>query len=79
MRTTINIDEAILREAKKRGAEEGKSLTAVVEEALRVYLSRSTPRGKPFRLRLLTKKGRVVPGVNFADRDALYEFMDGRA
>ncbi|MGH7319988.1 MAG: type II toxin-antitoxin system VapB family antitoxin [Candidatus Rokuibacteriota bacterium] len=79
MRTTLDLQDALVRTAKKRAADDGKTLTAVIEEALRQYLAPASPRGKPFRLRLLTKKGRPVPGVNFADRDALYERMEGRA
>jgi hypothetical protein len=79
MRTTLDLDEAVLRAAKRRAAEEGKSLTRLIEEALREFLRGPRPRGGArFRLRLLTKKGRRVPGVDLADRDALYERMEGR-
>jgi hypothetical protein len=78
MRTTLDIDDAVLREAKKAAAREGKTLTRVIEEALRERMSAPKRRGKPFRLRLLTKKGRLIPGTDLADRDALYERMEGR-
>lgn len=79
MRTTLDFDDRLLREAKKRAAEEGETLTRLIERALRSYLR---PRQRPepaFRLRLLTKKGRRLPGVNLDDRDALYELMEGRS
>jgi hypothetical protein len=79
MRTTLDLDPGILRSAKRRAADEGRPLTRVIEDALRHYLAPSPARRKRFRLRLLTKKGRRVPGIDFADRDALYERMDGRA
>lgn len=78
MRTTLDLDDRLMKEAKKRAAEEGRPLTRVLEEALRRYLSAS-PKKKPFRLRLLTMKGRTLPGVDLADRDALHERMDGRS
>jgi hypothetical protein len=78
MRTTLNLDDALIRRARRRAADEGTTLTAVIEEALRQHLAPPRPAGKAFRLRLLTKKGRPVPGVNLADRDALYERMEGR-
>lgn len=78
MRTTLDLDDALLREAKKRAAHEGATLTRIIEESLRHYLAPPRRTTKGFRLRLLIKKGRLVPGVNFADRDALYERMDGR-
>ncbi|MEW6270413.1 MAG: DUF2191 domain-containing protein [Thermodesulfobacteriota bacterium] len=79
MRTTLELRDPLLREAKKRAAEEGRTLTSVIEEALERFLHPSPgATGKPFRLKLLTRKGRPVPGVNVADRDALYERMEGR-
>jgi hypothetical protein len=77
MRTTLALDDRLVRAAKKRAVEEGTTLTRVIEDALRRHLTAREPT-KPFRLRLLTKRGRLVPGVNLADRDALYERMEGR-
>jgi hypothetical protein len=79
MRTTLDLDEVLIRAAKRRATDEGTTLTAVIEEALRQYLAPAPPGGRRFRLKLLTKRGRPVPGVNLADRDALYERMEGRA
>ena len=79
MRTTLDVDDRILRLAKQRAAEDGETLTRVVEKALQGYLQPAARRGKPFRLKLLIKKGRPVPGVNWDDRDSLYERMEDRA
>lgn len=79
MRTTLDIEDSLVRRAKRRALEEGRSLTALLEDALQRYLS---PRQRParrFRLKLLTRKGRLLPGVDLSDRDALYERMDGRS
>jgi hypothetical protein len=78
MRTTLDIDDSVLRQAKKLAAEENKTLTRIIEEALRVRLSPKARGGKKFKLRLLTKTGRMIPGTNLADRDLLYERMEGR-
>ncbi len=80
MRTTLDIDDRLLRAAKKRAVDDGEPLTRVIERALRVYLA-PAPRakGRPFRLHLVLKKGRVRSGVDLADRDSLYERMDGRS
>jgi Arc/MetJ family transcription regulator len=40
MRTTVRLDEHLLAEAKKQAAASGKTLTAVLEQALR---ARATP------------------------------------
>jgi len=78
MRTTLNLDDVLIRKAKRQAAGAGTTLTRVIEEALRQYLAPARPPGKAFRLTLLTRKGRPVPGVNLADRDNLYERMEGR-
>jgi Bacterial antitoxin of type II TA system, VapB len=78
MRTTLDLDDALIRKAKGRATDKGTTLTAVIEEALRQYLAPGPPTGKRFRLKLLTKRGRRVRGINLADRDALYERMEGR-
>jgi hypothetical protein len=40
MRITVRLDDRLLAEAKKHGAETGRSLTALVEDALRETLAR---------------------------------------
>jgi hypothetical protein len=78
MRTTLDLDDTLIRKAKGRAAAEGSTLTAVIEEALRRYLAPAPPATRRFRLKLLTRRGRPVPGVDVADRDRLYERMEGR-
>jgi hypothetical protein len=78
MRITLDLNDNVLRSAEKLATEEGKTLTRIVEEAL---VARTTPEvtsGARFRLRLLTKKGTIVPATNLAHRDALYAQMEGR-
>lgn len=79
MRTTLDLDDGLLRRAKRRAADEGSTLTTIVEYALRQYLAPGRRSGKGFRLKVLTKNGRPVHGVDLADRDRLYERMEGRA
>ena len=78
MRTTLDIDDTVMREAKKRAVEEGGSLTSLIERALRSYLQPHRESAKAFRLTLLTRRGRPVAGLDLDDRDALYERMEGR-
>jgi predicted transcriptional regulator len=51
MRTTIRLDENLLAEAKRYAAESGRTLTTVIEDALRTSLARRTRRSpkKPLR------------------------------
>jgi hypothetical protein len=77
-KTTLNLDRDLLREAKKRAAEQGTTLTELVEEALRAALA-PRRRTSGFKLRLPTVKGGGPPLVDVADRDALYDLMEGRS
>ena len=79
MRTTLDLDDRLLREAKKRAADEGGTLTALIERALRAHLRQKSGSSGKFRLELLIRKGRPVAGVNWDDRDSIYERMDDRA
>lgn len=50
-RTTVRLEEGLLREAKKLAAETGRTLTSLIEDALREVVSRraapSAPRAEP--------------------------------
>lgn len=78
MRTTLDLDDRLLRAAKKRAAEERRTLTRIIEDALRAFLHPSPRAGGAFRFEPLTVRARVLPGVTLDDRDALYERMEGR-
>jgi hypothetical protein len=78
MRTTLDLEDRLLREATRRATEDGETLTRVIERALRDYLKPEAPHGRPFRLELLIKTGRAVVGVSCDDRDSVYERMEGR-
>lgn len=78
MRTTLDLDDALLAAARRRAAERGTSLTAFVEEALAAALAPRPSRAEPYRLRWKTHRGRLLPGVDVADRDSLLDAMEGR-
>lgn len=77
MRTTIRIDDALLAEAKRRAANSGRTLTAVVEDALREAFARRADRGRAPRPELpVFRGGRVLPGVDLDDSAALLDLME---
>ena len=78
MKTTLNLDDNILRAAKVRSAETGETLTHFIESALRNHLACISSQRTDFRLNLLIKRGQPVPGVTLDDRDSLYEKMENR-
>jgi Arc/MetJ family transcription regulator len=77
MRTTIDINDLLFRAAKRQAAERGTSLREVVEAALRQHLGK-VKAAAPYRLQWQTESGRLQPGVDLTDRDALFDIMDGR-
>ena len=78
MRTTIRLDEHLLRKAKKHAAERGTTLTAVVEDSLRQTLAPRPSSRRRRRVRIPTfGKGGLLPGVNLDDTSALLDLMDG--
>lgn len=77
MRTTIRLDDQLLKSAKRLAHDTGRSLTAVIEDALRQILSRrivKQPR-KPVKLTTVSGHG-VCPGVDLDDSAALLAFME---
>ena len=75
LRTTIRLDANLLAEAKVAAARSGRTLTAVIEEALRQALR---PRALPTRrrVRLKTVRGSGLrPGVNLDDNAAVRGLM----
>ncbi|HLI58371.1 MAG TPA: hypothetical protein VKV21_01770 [Solirubrobacteraceae bacterium] len=47
MRTTINLPDALAEQAKQRAAEEGRTFTSLVEEALRTVLETTVDAREP--------------------------------
>ena len=77
MKTTLNLDDQLLRLAKKAAAERGVTLTQVVEEALSAAVLRP-PQADTFRLSWAPVSGSRPPDVDIADRSALYDVMEER-
>ncbi len=77
MRTTLDLDDELVKEIKRRAADSGRTLTAVIEDTLREGLRPREKQGKPYRLRIPIVKGKLLPGVDLNDRDSLYDIMDG--
>lgn len=74
MKTTLNLDDELMRRSKRLAAERGTTLTALVEAALRAEVAGPAKR-PPFVLHLPTQRGNRPPAADPADRDALYDLM----
>ena len=77
MRTTIQLDDQLLLEAKQYAAQTGRTLKAVIEDALREALARTETTRPQTRVPLKTFKGRgVQPGVDLDDTSSLLDLME---
>ncbi|MBA3373605.1 MAG: type II toxin-antitoxin system VapB family antitoxin [Euzebyaceae bacterium] len=77
MKTTLNLDDELLRRAKLRAAAKGTTLTALVEEGLRTVLVEPSRR-QPAELNFPIFRGEGPTAVDPADRAALYDLMEDR-
>lgn len=78
-RTTVRLDDDLLRQAKEVAARSGRTLRSVLEDALREFLSRSEshqPRAR-VRVRIPTYgRGGVRPGVDLDGDAGLLDLME---
>jgi hypothetical protein len=78
MRTTINLPDDLILQAKKAALEADTTLTEIIANALRDSLAK--PRRKKPRRELkifASGSGGVFPGVDLDDTSALLDIMDG--
>ncbi len=75
MKTTLNIDDNVMAELKREAARRGCTMSELVESALRVLLKPQKEKPELPPLPTFKSGGHVV---EIADRDALYQAMEGR-
>lgn len=73
----MRLPENLMREVKKLAADTDRTLTAVIEEALREMLARRREMAPAPPVRLPSDgEGGLRPGVDLDDRRALQEILD---
>lgn len=79
VRTTVRLDEGLMRDAKRTAAEQGITLTQLISDALRERVARARGSGRRRRVELPVSRagGGVMPGVDLDDSAALLELLDG--
>jgi Arc/MetJ-type ribon-helix-helix transcriptional regulator len=82
MRTTLTLDDHLFAQIRRIAAETNRSLSEVVEEALREALAgrasgAARRRRSPIRLPVC-KGGKLLPGIDLDDSSALLDRMEGR-
>jgi hypothetical protein len=75
MKTTLNIDDSVMAELKREAARQGRTTSELVESALRLLLRAQRNREKIVALPTFRSGGTLI---DIADRDALYQAMEGR-
>jgi Arc/MetJ family transcription regulator len=75
MKTTLNIDDIVMAELKREAARQSRTMSELVESALRLLLRPQRKRHKIVALPTFRSGGALV---DIADRDALYQAMEGR-
>jgi hypothetical protein len=79
MRTTIHLPDDLLALLKRRAADTNRTLTAVIEDALRRALTPSPAPRRHTPVRLTTfGSGGLQPGVDLDDSSALLDVMEER-
>lgn len=77
MRTTIRLDDGLLVQAKKFAAERGKTLTAIIEDAVRQALAARKASNRRSKVRLTTFGGRGLQRhVDLDDTASLLDRME---
>ncbi|MEW6747642.1 MAG: ribbon-helix-helix protein, CopG family [Planctomycetota bacterium] len=75
MKTTLIIDDRVMARLRQEAARQGKTISELVEGALRMFLERRRPAAPLPPLPRFDGGGCLV---DVADRDALYHAMEGR-
>jgi hypothetical protein len=78
MRTTLNLDDDLIRQLKAQAAREGRTLTSVIEDALRTAMALQEARAEgsePFEITPFAGDG-LQPGVDLDDSSAVLDLMD---
>lgn len=78
MRTTINLPDPLLAQARRRAAETGRTLTAFISDAVRESLARRRAGRDHAPVQLTTFRGSgLQPGVDLDNSAALEDLMNG--
>lgn len=76
MRTTVAIEDRLLKQAKLAAAQSGRSLSDLVDDGLRLLLAPGPARGgRPLTLPVFGGSG-VLPGVDLEDTEGLGALLD---
>jgi hypothetical protein len=76
MRTTVSIDDEVLRVAKRRAADEGRTLGDLITESLRERLARRPAIDRGRYSAVTAGEGGPLAGVDITNNAAVRDLMD---
>ena len=76
MKTTLDLNDALLTDAKMMAAQQRTSLTRLIEEGLQLRLRARRAPIKRLRLPIYLGKGGLVPGLDGLSNKALLDAAD---
>ena len=78
MRTTVRLEDALLDQAKREAAKRHQTLTALIEQGLRLVLaqSRSQHKKRPRVVLPASGAGGLQPGVDLSNNAALLDILE---
>lgn len=81
MRTTVRLDDSLLERARREAARRGTTLTALIEQGLRLTLAEPVRLEERRRVELpvCNMGGGPLPGVDLDNSAALLDIMEGRS
>jgi hypothetical protein len=80
MRTTVRLEDSLLERARKEAARRGVTLTALIQQALRLVLANPAKRASRSKVELPVchAGGGTMPGVSLDSGSALLDRMERR-
>ena len=76
MKTTLDLNDALLTKAKSLAAQQRTSLTRLIEEGLQLRRRAQQARAKPVRLPVYCGKGGLAPGLSELNNKAMLDAAD---
>jgi hypothetical protein len=79
MKTTVDLPDDLLIAAKKRAAELRCTLRTLIERGLRRELASQMAGAKRRKIRWVTVRGGLPPGLDVSDRAAMHDWLRRQA
>lgn len=81
MKTTLDLNDELMRNAKAHAARQGSTLTRLIEDSLRIHLRAKTRRAAPAQrapvIKVYPGKGGLLPGIDPTSNKSMLDAADG--